>query len=638
MIVKNEAKNLPELLGPLRGKFDQVVVVDTGSDDGTPEIAREYGAEVYSFQWINDFSAARNESIRHARCDWLFWLDGDDRMHPDEVERIRRVVAKYPRRDVAFFCHLRSLGSSWEGDQNLLQLRLFPNLPGVAFDGKVHERITGNLVQMGLRLDSCPVEIVHTGYMDPDRLPQKLDRNLELLNAMLEHNPNDISARYQLVMQYLTMGLQDKAVEECITLARCIDQATELRSDTFHRYIILRGTVHLHRHDISEAKEWFQRLVDVHPTLGVGHFLLARVYFEERNWPLVLEHVLKAEYHGIALDALPIPMAQVHFDMATMRALCYQQSKQWVLAAQEFRKAINVNGEFVSHYIEMGHSYLMGKDFARAVLAFEAGIHLYDQVESRFPAPEPRRTPPGRMATLLEMTAEERAHALGRMVEGVATGHMAQNRMASAREALEEGVRRCPNSVELAIRYVEWMLRGKRREGAARWTARALELDASAGVLEALVNLHLLFGMGHAALPLLRRLWQSAPEKWDAALIAVLVACQVGDGSAAKGQLADMRAHLMETGLAQAQSWPSEWSGDHPALRYFSDVSFWSQPSGDAAGPEERDRRAAYATKLAAICNAIRAQLTHGAPPRPDPSMWKVGRATSNAAEENSSP
>jgi glycosyltransferase involved in cell wall biosynthesis len=68
MIVKNEARNLPACLGPLAGLFAEMIVVDTASIDRTRELAGGLGARVFDFPWIDSFAAARNGSLRHARC------------------------------------------------------------------------------------------------------------------------------------------------------------------------------------------------------------------------------------------------------------------------------------------------------------------------------------------------------------------------------------------------------------------------------------------------------------------------------------------------------------------------------------------------------------------------------------------
>lgn len=78
MIMKNEARHLPRIAANIEGIFDQWVIVDTGSTDDSVAIAKALGAEVYHFDWINDFAAARNETHKYLKTDYIFWLDCDD--------------------------------------------------------------------------------------------------------------------------------------------------------------------------------------------------------------------------------------------------------------------------------------------------------------------------------------------------------------------------------------------------------------------------------------------------------------------------------------------------------------------------------------------------------------------------------
>ena len=75
-----------------RGIFDEIIVVDTGSTDRTREIAREFGARVVDFAWIDDFAAARNVALSHATGDYAFWLDADDVLDPSEREKLRTLL------------------------------------------------------------------------------------------------------------------------------------------------------------------------------------------------------------------------------------------------------------------------------------------------------------------------------------------------------------------------------------------------------------------------------------------------------------------------------------------------------------------------------------------------------------------
>jgi hypothetical protein len=93
MIVKNEEANLPDCLGSVADLVDEVIVVDTGSSDGTKQVAERLGARVYEFPWVDSFAAARNESLRHATGDWVLWMDADDRLDEHNRQKLLGLFA-----------------------------------------------------------------------------------------------------------------------------------------------------------------------------------------------------------------------------------------------------------------------------------------------------------------------------------------------------------------------------------------------------------------------------------------------------------------------------------------------------------------------------------------------------------------
>src|SRR5687768_16414549 len=101
MIVKNEQETLARCLDSVQGAVDEIIVVDTGSTDSTPEIARRYTDRVLTFPWCDDFAAARQFAFDHATGTWVGWLDADDVVIG--AEHIRGLVAEATP-DVGGFC------------------------------------------------------------------------------------------------------------------------------------------------------------------------------------------------------------------------------------------------------------------------------------------------------------------------------------------------------------------------------------------------------------------------------------------------------------------------------------------------------------------------------------------------------
>lgn len=82
MIVKNEEKYLSRCLESVRNKVDEIIIIDTGSTDSTLEIAKQYTNKIYHFTWVNDFAAARNESLKYATSQYVLILDADEYLDP----------------------------------------------------------------------------------------------------------------------------------------------------------------------------------------------------------------------------------------------------------------------------------------------------------------------------------------------------------------------------------------------------------------------------------------------------------------------------------------------------------------------------------------------------------------------------
>ncbi|NOZ28628.1 MAG: tetratricopeptide repeat protein [Chloroflexi bacterium] len=204
MIVRDEEETLGRCLDSLGDLASQIVVVDTGSQDRTVEIARAYGAEVHYFEWIDDFSAARNESLRHARGEWILWLDADDELSPRAVAQIKYAVAS----GWADAYTLRVVSHLPDGAQDIgFHTRLFRNGLGIRFYGRIHESVYPDLVAKGLRSLDTDITVVHHGYEeDPEVLKRKHARNLPYLEKELERHPDNASLWCYVGLAKLSLG------------------------------------------------------------------------------------------------------------------------------------------------------------------------------------------------------------------------------------------------------------------------------------------------------------------------------------------------------------------------------------------------------------------------------------------------
>lgn len=132
MIVKNEERTLPTCLKSIRDWVDEIIIVDTGSTDSTCDLARSFGAMVRHFDWVNDFSAARNFALAHVRTPWTIWLDADDlALNPEVIK---------PWCELARKNRINALWSTYLQDASCYQRRLqIFKTKDYRWEGVVHE-------------------------------------------------------------------------------------------------------------------------------------------------------------------------------------------------------------------------------------------------------------------------------------------------------------------------------------------------------------------------------------------------------------------------------------------------------------------------------------------------------------------
>lgn len=177
MIVKNEGQHLSKCLSSVKGVVDEIIVVDTGSNDNTIPLAESFHANIFRFDWISDFSAARNFGLSVCNSDLILYLDADETLDPVSVQEINKI--KLSQSLAAYYCTVRSLDSINSRDNSMRYVRLFPNLPGIKFSGKVHEQIVPSLKEGKVNILSSDILINHFGYnVSADEKKNKANRNL----------------------------------------------------------------------------------------------------------------------------------------------------------------------------------------------------------------------------------------------------------------------------------------------------------------------------------------------------------------------------------------------------------------------------------------------------------------------------
>ncbi len=250
LIVRNEESNLPACLGSAADLVDEVVVVDTGSTDATREIATRFGARVAEFPWVDSFAAARNESLRHATGDWIFWLDADDRLDEANRTQLRQLFANLPNANVAYVMKCLCLPDPQTSTATVVDhVRLFRNHPAIRWQYRVHEQILPAIRRQGGEVRWTDVVIQHTGYQDPALRRRKLERDLRLLQLEDAEHPDDPFTLFNLAQVYQELGQVAEAVPR---LRRSLERSEPGDSIVRKLYALL-AQAHRQLHQPREA-------------------------------------------------------------------------------------------------------------------------------------------------------------------------------------------------------------------------------------------------------------------------------------------------------------------------------------------------------------------------------------------------
>lgn len=205
LIVKNEKQNFARAVNWGKKVVDELIVVDTGSSDGTEILAENLGAKVFHFDWKDDFSAARNFAISKCTGDWILFLDADEYFKAKDAPLLRTLIEKVDSEyDTSGKTKVKYnvIETPWINighDSPARQVRIFKNVPYLRYEGAVHEQLhalAGGYLKV-YRAEDMPA-VYHTGYVWSDDNPKgmKSERNFKAAEKALKKSPD--CAKFQL--------------------------------------------------------------------------------------------------------------------------------------------------------------------------------------------------------------------------------------------------------------------------------------------------------------------------------------------------------------------------------------------------------------------------------------------------------
>ncbi len=238
MIVRDNEDTIEACLDSIYPWVDEIIIVDTGSTDATPEICRRFGARMFEFPWCDDFSAARNVSLEPARGDWVFWMDSDDTIDQEQGRRLRELVYGHHDENIVGYVMQVHCPSSEPGQLTIVDhVKVFRNRPELRFEHRIHEQILPAIRRAGGDVAFTDIHVVHSGSdQTPDVRARKLERDFRILQRDLEERPDHPFVLFNLGMTHEDAGEYAEA-EQC--LSRCLEVSNEGESQLRKAWALL---------------------------------------------------------------------------------------------------------------------------------------------------------------------------------------------------------------------------------------------------------------------------------------------------------------------------------------------------------------------------------------------------------------
>lgn len=217
MIVRNAAQSIEAAVRSCLPVAAQIVVVDTGSTDGTPTLCTRLGANVFFFLWDNNFAQARNHALQYMHTDWVLALDADETLDASSMQDIEPLLAS-PHIGGLRVTIRNTLSEHSSGVASTHQYpRLFRRHPAIRYTGAIHEQIGESIAGAGFSIADSPVVLHHHGYASVS--PEKIQRNATILRAELSENPDSPWLHYHVGLTEFAAQHNDDAA---LHLARAL--------------------------------------------------------------------------------------------------------------------------------------------------------------------------------------------------------------------------------------------------------------------------------------------------------------------------------------------------------------------------------------------------------------------------------
>jgi len=288
MIVKNEGKHLTGCLNSVKNFVDEIIIVDTGSIDNTIQIAESFVAKIFHFEWTNDFSEARNFALSKSNCDWILYLDADERLDNDSALKLKQYANQSG--NIGYYCTIKSYDSHAQRNDTIRYVRFFKNHPQARFTGKVHEQITPSLEKLNYKFVHSDILIHHIGYdISKEDKKKKATRNLKLLEKEYAVEKSDY-VLFQIAQSNFILENFDNAKQIFLQLIKSKRLNKQFKAESYS-YL---SQICFNNFQNKEAEQFINDAIRLNNSQTFYHLLRSKIVLRNGNIAEAKKELLKA--------------------------------------------------------------------------------------------------------------------------------------------------------------------------------------------------------------------------------------------------------------------------------------------------------------------------------------------------------
>lgn len=370
MIVKDEATTLPKCLGSVKNVVDEIIILDTGSTDKTPDIAKQFGAKVHHFKWCNDFSAARNDALKYVTGDWVLVLDADETLRQQIVPHIKQAIQS----DSHLLINLVRSEVGAEQSPYSMVSRLFRKHPDICFSRPYHALVDDSVSAIlakepNWQVGYLPeVAILHEGYQKNAIAQQnKYAKAQAAMESFLVNHPDDPYVCSKLGALYVQTGKTASGLELLIKGVASKQASDEILYELYYHLGIAYSRLQNPRQAIAHYTAAIK--LHIYPMLKLGSY---------NNLGNLLKAAGDLKYAKAAYEtALRIDpnFAAGHYNLGmTFKALGLLNE-----AIASYTQAIKLNPNYAEAYQNLGVAWLKLGNLQDSLSAFGQAIVLHEK-------------------------------------------------------------------------------------------------------------------------------------------------------------------------------------------------------------------------------------------------------------------